>query len=221
MKSCVVVQGPSNHVSEIKNSFNNHDIIFSTWVGSEHLYSETDNVIFNTQPESNICSNFLFQQKSTIAGLRFAKERGYTHVLKMRSDIINVGHDIFDIFETDKMNFLCWHYHEVYPTCPGYLVDYFMYGDVDDLIKLWDIDEIFCNVPEILITDSYIRKINKIPNFILYELTNESDLFWIKNNIFLSSYKTTLYNDIYRKFDFGDTIRHLDTNYLNFLHRGI
>jgi len=139
----------------------------------------------------------------------------------MRSDIINVGGDIFDIFDNNKLNFLCWHYHEVYQNCPGYLVDYLMYGDVDKMIKLWDINEIFCNVPEIILTDSYIKKINEIPNFILYELKNGLDLFWIKNNIYLSSYKTTLFNDVYKKFDFGDTISHLNNTYLSFLNRSL
>jgi len=221
MKLCVVVQGPSNNVDELKTAFDGIDIIFSTWVGYEDNYNSTDVVIFNSQPNSNECSNFLFQQKSTMSGLLLAKNRGYTHVLKIRSDMVSVGGNIFDLFVDDRLNFLCWHYHEVYPKCPGYLVDYFMYGPIDDMIKLWDVSDIFCSVPEILITYSFIKNSIDPPNFILYELQNGLDLYWIKNNIYLSSYKTTLFNDVYRKYDFGETVSHLNDSYLSFLNGAI
>lgn len=217
MKQAIVVQGPSSYVNNIKSSYANHDLIFSTWVGSEQFYNSSDNVVFNTPPETSICSNFLYQQKSTMAGLLRAKELGYTHVLKMRSDIVSTNKDIFDLFKNDCINFLCWHYHEVYPKCKGYLVDYFMYGPVDELIALWNISDIFCNVPEILLTNSFINKSTNRPNFILYDLGENYDLYWIKHNILLSSYKATLFEDPYKKYDFGNTVEHLDGKYLNFL----
>lgn len=215
MKKCILIQGPSNHVNEIKSSFKDHDLIFSTWCGEESKYEESDIVIFNDHPPYPGHANFWHQKISTLNGLLKCKELGYTHVLKIRSDIISTKNDIFELFDDNKLNFLCWHYHEVYPNCKGYLVDYFMYGCVDKMIKMWDIKEMFCKVPEVVLTESFIQNLNEIPNFILYDMKNDYELYWIKNNIYLSSYVNVLYPDKYKKYDFGETIEHLNGNYLN------
>ena len=62
--------------------------------------------------------------------------------LKLRSDIAPTNaHEFIKLLNNDNLNFLCWHCHEVYPKCPGYLVDYLMSGDIDDLIELFDIQD--------------------------------------------------------------------------------
>ena len=216
----IVIQGPSNHIFQIKKWWGSGPIIYSTWKGEEASYDlNNDIVVFNERPSDPGPANFWMQQKSTIHGLYKAKELGYRHVLKMRSDMVPTSADTFlNSLVPDKLNFFCWHAHEVYPDCPGYLTDYFMSGPIDDLIELWNIEKTFCVVPEIMITWQYIKNLsNKIPINYLYESINENnDIHWIKRNVKLSSYKTPIM-DPYNKFTFNMEVKHIKDNYINFL----
>lgn len=215
----IVVQGLSSYNTHIKTAWENHDIIFSTWKGEENKYTSSDVVIFNDYPSNPGPANFWLQQTTTINGLKKAKELGYKNALKIRSDIVPNNPDkLLSCFNEQQINFLCWHAHQVYPKCPGYLVDYFMYGTVDNLITLWDIKTTFCNVPEILLTWQYIENLkDKVTvNYILNNLDSSNDLFWIKNNIHLSSYQKHIgYKNT--MFTFNNDKSFISEEYISFL----
>ena len=212
----IIIQGPSNYVNQIKNSFIGYDLIFSTWSGSQSKYEITDVVIYNELPIYSGPSNMNLQKITTINGLLKAKELGYSKALKIRSDLIpNNINEFIKLLNNDKLNFLSWHYHEVYDNCPGYLIDYLMSGYIDDLIDLWDINDMSsCNVPEIILTQRYISKLmDKVDiNYFLDGLSVNNDLFWLKNGISLKSYQVNNTYDKYRKFEFG-----LNNEYIKFL----
>lgn len=216
-KVAIVIQGASTNVDMQKSAWSKfkEDIIFSTWVGSETFYEKDDVVIFNEIPKDSGPMNINYQINSTLSGLHKAKEKGYQSVLKIRSDLVPTDSTKFiDLLIEDKFNFLCWHAHEVYPGCPGYLVDYLMSGRVDDMINLWTINDIFCVVPEIMITKKYIDlfSINDI-NYFLDKLDHTNNLFWIKRNIYLDTYKITI-SDPYNKFSFNDSKEYLNDDYI-------
>lgn len=216
-KIAIVIQGASTNVEEQKSAWTKfkEDIIFSTWVGSESYYNSDDIVIYNELPTDSGPMNINYQIKSTLSGLKKAKDLGYKYALKLRSDLIPTDSVKFlDILVEDKFNFLCWHAHEVYPGCPGYLIDYLMSGEINNMIKLWEIDDIFCVVPEIIITKKYtdLFSINDISYF-LEKINIENNLFWIKRNTYLDSYKITI-SDPYNKYSFNESKEYLNSDYI-------
>jgi hypothetical protein len=217
----IVVQGASSYVKMLKESLKEFNVIYSTWEGQQQNYTESDTVIYNKMPVFAGPANLNLQKVTTIAGLQKAKELGYKRALKIRSDILPTNtKEFIKSLDNDSMNFLCWHYHEVYPNCPGYLIDYLMSGKIDDLLELWDINDMsWCSVPEIHLTQQYITKlINKVNvEYFLPSLNVNNDLYWIKRNINLSSYQENKIYDKYKKYDFGLNKEHLTKNYINFL----
>ena len=217
----IVIQGPSKNVIEQKKAWEGYleHCIFSTWVGEESNYSEEDCVVYSDPPEESGPMNFNYQMKSTSRGLEFAKSRGYTRALKVRSDLVPTNYKNFlNIIDNQDLNFLCWHYHEVYPGFSGYLVDYLMSGRVDTLIDLWKVDHVFNTAPEILLTLNYITMCSesKIQFFLDRLSAIENDLWWIKPNINLSSYKKNEIYDRYDSYPFDANMNYLKSNYINF-----
>jgi hypothetical protein len=217
MKIAIVIQGASTNVVEQKNAWRNYlnDVIFSTWIGEEYKYDFSDKVVFNIFPQDPGPMNFNFQVKSTLNGLIKAKELGYTHALKIRGDLIPTDDVKFmSVLDSSKINFLCWHAHNVYPNCPGYLIDYLMSGQIDELINLWSIEDNFCVVPEVILTKSFIDNFSMSDlNFFLKDLDDNNNLFWIKRNILLSQYKITI-SDPYNKYSFTDDMQYLTKDYI-------
>lgn len=217
----ILIQGGSTNVVEQKINWGDSkkDILFSTWVGQELNYENDDNVIFNELPSDNGPANFNLQIITTLNGLKELKKQGYTHALKLRSDLIPTNYTEFlKLIDNDEFNFLCWHEHIVYDNCPGYLVDYLMSGPIDKMIELWTIENLFCTVPEVMLTWSYISKVsNTNINYFLNQLNDENNLLWIKNNLYLSTYQKNERYDKYKKYDFSLSKENLKNNYLNFL----
>lgn len=217
----VIVQGGSSHIQEIREKLKDFNIIFSTWDGEQDKYSPSDTVIYSKLPEYKGPANLNLQKTTTIAGLKLAKELGYKRALKLRSDLIPTNPSKFiKLLDNESLNFLCWHCHEVYPKCPGYLIDYLMSGTIEDLLVLWDIEDMsWCVVPEIQITQQYITKLlgKTGVNYFLSDLNSNNDLFWAKRGIMLSSYQANNIYDKYRKYDFENNKEHLTNDYIKFL----
>jgi len=217
----IIVQGSNIYVEQIKKALTDLNVIFSTWVGEEEKYCKNDNVIFNEIPNYSGPANLNYQKVSTLSGLKKAKELGYNRALKLRGDIIPTNiNELIKLFNNNSLNFLCWHCHEVYPNCPGYLIDYLMSGKIDDLIELWDIEDMsWCTVPEIHLTQQYISKlIDRVDiQYFLPELNSNNDLFWIKRGFNLSSYQANTIYDKYKKYDFDLNKEHLVSDYIKFL----
>lgn len=186
MTRAIVIQGPSNYVEVLKAAWNGYDIIWSTWIGEEGKYSPEDIVIFNEKPNDTGIQNITLQYKTTIEGIRKAKELGYDRVLKWRSDMIpNNPKALIETFDGNSLNFLAWH-------IGGYFVDYFVEGKADEVYAAWDIDRFYADFSERITTDNILSKgLNNI-NFISNYLTTDNEIYWIKKNVRLSHYKNNI-----------------------------
>lgn len=191
---CIVIQGPSTYVEEMKIAFDGiAPLVFSTWVGEENKYKETDVVVFNNFPDVKGAGNTNYHKVSTLNGLLKAKNLGYTRVLKLRSDMIPTHPRKFiSLFDNDKLNFFSWHFvpgTEVY----AYVVDYFMSGNVDDLIKMWSFEMRQVRIPEIMLTNSIIKNFEEAEiNYVIHDLSSDNNVHWVKNNIYLDTYKSNV-----------------------------
>jgi hypothetical protein len=135
-KGCVVVQGPTypQWITKVKESWVGYQVIFSTWDSADKsLYDESDIVIYNPHPALAGIKNLNYQKVSTINGVIKAKELGWDRVLKVRSDFSTTTADgLFKLFDKTKLNLHgYWHL--------GYISDFFMEGEVDDILKLFDV----------------------------------------------------------------------------------
>jgi hypothetical protein len=143
----IIVQGSNIYVEQIKEALTDLNVIFSTWVGEEEKYCKNDNVIFNEIPNYSGPANLNYQKVSTLSGLKKAKELGYNRALKLRGDIIPTNiNELIKLFNNNSLNFLCWHCHEVYPNCPGYLIDYLMSGNITNQSINYNTNNLFSGV---------------------------------------------------------------------------
>ena len=219
-KTLILVQGKADYIPINTLAWRGYDVLFSTWDGEQSKFTGHESVIYNTQSSVAGPANLNYQQVSTYNGLLYALDNGYTHVLKIRSDVYPTNANSFmNTLDYSTLNFLCWHEHEVYPSCPGYLVDYLMFGETNEMLKLWDIKDNFCNVPEVILTWNYITNCTTNVSYFLDSLSVDNDLIWIKNNLRLSSYQKSDRYDKYKKYDFSNSKDFLTTNYLNFLKK--
>lgn len=187
---CVVVQGPSSYVDEISNAWSGYHVLFSTWKGEEdkyNVYQQTDDCVFCNKPSSPGVGNVKMQHMTTLAGLLEAKRRGFKQVIKWRSDMIPSNpHKFVNLFNKELTLFY-WHDHD-----GGYIVDYFMGGNIDNLIKLWDFDP---SQPgrfsEQYLVRSFFDKALDLSDhkYIGKSIDENNDVIWLKYNKTLAHYR--------------------------------
>ncbi len=199
MDSCLIVQGPTigDNVIDIKKYWNGFPIIFSTWKHrvDKGCYSDTDIVIYNEYPSRQGTNNLNLQLVSSLNGMLKAKEMGYKRVIKWRQDFYPSDYKkLINLFKKDCINFYSYVSHE-----NGYVTDYFMEGDIDDMIKLFQIEDVNVPYPEFAFTKQlFDLGLDKKSNFICRELDDENDIFWKKKNLWLSrnnKYKPKMYKN--------------------------
>ena len=183
-KTAIVIQGPSTYVNELKEAWDGYDIIWSTWRGEENKYEPTDKVVFSQKPSNTGIQNLAMQHKTTIEGLKKAKELGYERVLKWRSDMKPTNpKKLFETFKMESLNFLAWHIIR-----GGYFVDYFVEGPIDMVYNAWDISEFNGDYSEQITTKNILGKLDNF-NFIGNLINEDNEIIWVKKNVNLSIYK--------------------------------
>lgn len=197
MNIAIVVQGPSNNIPVFKSTFK-ENLIFSTWEGEEDKYLSSDIVIFGKKPEDFGPGNFNLQAISTLNGLYKAKELGYEKALKIRSDLYPTNTEKFlKIINNDCINFLAWQKNSYLNY--GYFVDYLMSGKIESLIKLWNNSNFVSPISETIMTwnfFTYLKETEEV-SFFLDKLTIDNDLYWLRNNLRLTTYTDTRYHTGY------------------------
>jgi hypothetical protein len=182
----IVIQGPIKlEYKVIENKWEGFDLIWSTW--ENELIDSKYPTILNKPPNKPGIKNVYYQQKSTLAGLLKAKELGYSKCLKWRSDQYPTNaNKLISLFDKDKINVLFWHNSQ-----KGYYVDYFMYGDINKMISIWDFEiNSYISYPEEIITNQIYK--NKIDVMCIGDrLTNQNNIIWEREGvkIDLSTYK--------------------------------
>jgi hypothetical protein len=183
-KWCVIIQGQSNHVPILKEKWKGVDLIWSTWSNSNNQYENDDVVISVDMPEEAGVNNLYLQKWSTLNGIMIAKQLGYTHVLKWRSDQYPTNAiEFIKLFNETKLTFLSAHENSGYP----YLVDYFMGGPINDVELLWDIPNEQYLFPEEAITKQMLSTdLNTKIEYVHSLLSDKNDVYWIGREFTLS-----------------------------------
>jgi len=183
---CIVIQGPTdkNFVEHNKNCWSGFTIIFSTWKDSDmSAYDfEKDIVIFNEYPKYPGFGNWNYQRISSLNGIKRAKELGFKRVLKWRSDFMtNNGQKLYSLFDKDKLNFYAFISHN-----EGYLTDYFLEGNVDDLYEIFNHESEGSFAEKLMTKRIFDLDLLKKTNFICKKLNKDSDVYWHKLGYWLS-----------------------------------
>ena len=173
---CVVVQGRTeiDFVKVLKEKFN-IPLIFSTWEDADRsVYSDDDVVLYNQYPSDRGPLNFHLQRISSLNGILKAKELGFKRVIKWRCDLEpNNSDELLKLFKLDCINF-----HSFVNHADGYLTDYYMGGNIDDMIELFSID-MNPPYPEFAFTHKiYELKFDKNINFIINKLTENNNILF-------------------------------------------
>jgi hypothetical protein len=173
---CVVVQGRTEieFVKVLKEKFN-IPLIFSTWEDADKTaYSETDIVLYNEYPLDRGPHNFQLQRISSLNGFIKAKELGFKRVIKWRCELEpNNSDELLKLFKFECINFHAFVKHQ-----HGYLTDFYMEGNIDDMIELFSIEG-NPPYPEFAFTKKfYDLQLNKKVNFILNKLTKDNDILF-------------------------------------------
>jgi len=180
-KYAIVVQGPSMYYPILRHKFRGFSVIWSTWNGERVPWMKGE-VVLNKVPEIKGTRNIAMQQISTYNGILRAKELGFERVFKWRSDMYPIGmHRILKLLDFSSINMMYYHNHR-----DGYFVDFFMEGDVDTMLKIWDFKDFDVEYPELAIKNSIIK--HRIDNISFFGdgITEDNDIFWIKKGFFLS-----------------------------------
>jgi hypothetical protein len=148
IKICIVLQGQIYHsiLNELIDTYKDvKDKIISTWTTEDidciNICKQNGfEVIIQDPPEYITQANY--QIKSLSAGFRRAKELGYTHIFRCRTDIkINDINKLLNIINTDyshdRLIFLTMYKNT--PFTPEYLTDHVVFGPVEKMINYWAI----------------------------------------------------------------------------------
>jgi len=184
-KGCVVVQGQTHptYVDLIRESWVGYQIIFSTWERTDKsVYNESDIVIYNPIPSDCGIKNLNLQKVSTINGFLKAKELGWNRALKVRSDFCTTTADgLFSLFDKNKLNLHAW--------WGSYITDFYMEGEIDDIINLFEVD-IHREYPEWHLTKKlYESGLNEKSVCIVNRLEfNKADIRWERAGYWFSQH---------------------------------
>jgi hypothetical protein len=184
----VVVQGNIRMpVDLIESAWNNFNLLWSVW--------EDDNlnlnypIIKNKKPSNFGVKNVGLQSFGTLQGIEYAKENGFTHVLKWRTDQYPTNaKEFIKLFDFEKLNVLAKDTHPriQHRTTSGkvgiseYYIDYFMLGKTEDLYNVWSLEDIN-NVPFAEYeTTNRINMLSTPVNYICNNLTEKNDVIWYR-----------------------------------------
>lgn len=186
-KGCVVIQGPINKTAlpKIREGFKGYQLIFSTWEGvhADDFY-DNETLVISKQPSDTGPKNINLQAVSTINGFQHAKNLGWNRALKWRSDMwCDDGDKLFGLFK-NGLNFYSWAHHG----SVSYVTDYFMEGQVDEVMNLFYTGYNDIPYPEWCVTKNlYDSGLNKKAGCIGMEFTIGNDVYWEGRNFYLSS----------------------------------
>ena len=181
-KRCILIQGPT-HPSKntIGKIWKGNLIIWSCWQGEEREYMGGGEVVFNTPPKTKVnhSHSLDLQRISTMNGLIRAKELGFGRVLKWRSDMIPTNPQRFlECCREDSFNIHSFHKHQM-----GYITDFFMEGEVDDMIRLFSFPPVKYGYPEEALTAQFFANgLDKKVHYLVEDINEENDVMWLKRN---------------------------------------
>ncbi|MBR6164266.1 hypothetical protein IKQ26_10335 [bacterium] len=200
----LIIQGPLTYYDEVRPSYSGFDnVIWSTWKNEEKKIKNEKHKVLSSYPLFTGKQNINYQVKSTLAGLKYAKNLGAKYVFKIRSDIAfsDLKLLISKLKFDDTLYFPAYHLRE-----EGYFIDYFMFGPIDKMIKLWSIPTKFrflnTKYPEYYIKKSYFKhfKDEKVRYIIPILEANNMNYMWFKHPENFSEILEDKVNFVYDKY---------------------
>ena len=166
--------------------------VISTWVNEPiELLDKLENagfkVIKSDIPVFKGHHNCNLQTKSSINGIKYLENKDYSHILRMRSDLIPNDIikliDILSKISESKMVFLCWiNGYNIH-----YFTDFFNFGPIEIIKKFWDVEQLIDEDTSRMFTEQYLCY-----KFTGLEYPNYNDI----SNIFAFSVKELYSNNI-------------------------
>lgn len=248
-ENCIVIQGPIisklNLVAIIETSIRNKNsrIIISTWESTNPIMIKkmeryVDHTILNEDIKASEF-NVNRQMTTTYKGLIYAKKRGCKYAIKNRTDCVLNNSQLFDFYQNYVTNLessnnsnkkitsnrlvVLDFYSSKYKLY--HLSDFFMLGEIDDLLLFWSDSEINVRGPkdwsigslknlssyhlggEGYLYDAFLRKINWSKKYTLEDYYNFiKDYFylidkksagwkWLKNSLDINFPKSKSISD--------------------------
>lgn len=175
-KFVVIIHGDIRaDISLIENCWKGYNIIWSTW--NNESISTDKKVIYNEIPKDSGVQNLMYQKVCIYNGLLEAKELGYERAIKWRTDqYLTNTKDFISILDPYSTNVLFWHNYQ-----GGYYVDYFMEGNITDLLLIWNLDSYDYPYSEYATTKQILKNKIKI-NCIGKYITEKNDIIWVNRN---------------------------------------
>jgi hypothetical protein len=199
----IVIQGTLYNdlcVDKIIESYScvKDNCVISTWSNeSIELLNKLEDAGFklikSEMPEFRGHHNCNLQTKSSINGINYLEKKGYSHILRMRSDLIPNNTvkfiDVLSKISEHKIVFLCWiNGYNIH-----YFTDFFTFGPTEIIKKFWDVEQLISEDTSKMFTEQYLcykftnleypsyNDISDIFTFSVKELYNNNiELNWIK-----------------------------------------
>ena len=195
MSRCIVVQGNCNPqwLPMVREGWKRYPTVFSTWEGTDtNLFDEWDIVLYNVIPADKGVANLNLQKVSSLKGFLKAKEMGFKRVLKWRTDFYCPNpSELLKLFKDDKINFYAWHRD-------NYVTDFFMEGDIDEMIEIFSMADTNVAFPEQAFTNSLMASgLASKAHFVCKDINESNNIKWLKGNYWLS--QNALDNDYRNK----------------------
>lgn len=194
--TAIVLQGPVDYVEEMIGSYGHikENVVISTnKISKEKEKTLKDSgfrLVNASRPKHAGYYNFNNQVATTFAGISTALELGFTHCLKLRSDIIIKDIELFiDKLDKTSIYFSARHTHRG----RTYLCEHMLFGSSDFMKKLWSIPEsASSDPPEIQLTRKFFsieKNYERVKFLFPVIFEHKIDAKWIKYNRDIQSIK--------------------------------
>lgn len=143
-KTAIIIQGRPVNFNKIVDSFSKckYKILFCGWEDDDIKTTDNVEVLLLKKPINILPKYCNYQSEGVLGGVNYLKEKGYTHFLKLRWDMIPDKEDINKFVEIliskykDKPIF----YSVSINNC-SMLQDWLLFGTELDHIKYWKIED--------------------------------------------------------------------------------
>lgn len=141
-KTAIIIQGRINNFDKIIESFSKskYKVLFCSWDDYDIKTTNNVEVLLIKKPNNVLPRYCNYQSEGVLAGINYLKEKGYTHFLKLRWDMIPNKDDVNKFVEIfiEKYNNKPIFYSVSINHC-SMLQDWLLFGSELDHIKYWTI----------------------------------------------------------------------------------
>jgi hypothetical protein len=202
-KQGIIIQGSTDfHHEEIANFYSQfNNVVWSTWKDEpkkhlDYIRSMGITLILSYKPDYSGYLNVNLQCKSTLNGIKYFKDRGFSEVIKVRSDVLFWGIErVLDKLKGKDVSFIamynpetCWayaYYLDYYHHGMDFPCDFIIHGNIDTMYNIFDYHtEINLPIaPESRLLKNYLTYRNIEPKFDFNHLVKNGVYFFNKDCI--------------------------------------